>query len=71
MPLVLFRHGSARVLETSVPIIDDVAKTMAGFPDLELVRISGHAALNERNVLELTEARRGGARVARSARSCG
>ncbi len=54
LPQVLFRQNSASVLELSLPIIDDVAKTMVSFPDLELVRIAGHTSVPERNATALS-----------------
>ncbi|MCC6338327.1 MAG: OmpA family protein [Myxococcales bacterium] len=55
--LVHFRHGSARVMDVSLPIIDEAAKVLVASPQLELVAIVGHAAVGEPNALELSRKR--------------
>ncbi len=54
---IYFRQGSAKIRPLSYPILDAIAATMGGNPQITLVELQGHAAVGERRPKALAVAR--------------
>jgi outer membrane protein OmpA-like peptidoglycan-associated protein len=61
---VHFEDSSALVSEASLPILDAVAATLRGNPQIDRIDVEGHAAANERQPWELAIDRAGTVRAA-------
>ncbi len=61
---VYFEANQARIKPASKPILDAIAATLVGNPQITSLEIQGHAAENEREVWSLTGERAGAVRAA-------
>lgn len=51
---VYFKRGSAEINPTSTPIVDAIAATLLGNPDIRAIEIQGHASDDESNAWDLS-----------------